>query len=250
VDQQLWIDFDGTLVVPNVAVVLVEEFGRDGARVARETDEQLHRGEITLRQAWERELAVLPADRIEEMAAYARDHTPLRAGAQRLVEVVKRRRIPTAVVSGGVDFYIHPVLERERIDWPVFSDSLIRGRDGQLKVAHPHGHATCRLCGICKAQLVLGGSGRSTIFVGDGSTDRFAAEVADTVFARHRLLAYCQAHGIEALPFESLDTVADWLESANGGTTAPDGAGRRGLPGSPCPISREVASASGSGLDE
>jgi 2-hydroxy-3-keto-5-methylthiopentenyl-1-phosphate phosphatase len=250
VGQQLWIDFDGTLVVPNVAVVLVEEFGKDGARVARETDEQLHRGEITLRQAWERELAVLPADRLEEMATYARDHTPLRPGAQRLIEVVTRRRIPTAVVSGGVDFYIHPILEREHIDWPVFSDSLLRGRNGELKVAHPHGHATCRLCGICKAQLVLGGPGRSTIFVGDGSTDRFAAEVADHVFARHRLLAYCTARGIAALPFETLDTVADWLEAANGGGDPPEVAGRRGLSGSPCPISRDLASSTGAALDE
>ena len=57
-----------------------------------------------------------------------------------------------------------------------------------------------------------------TIFIGDGSTDRFAAEVADIVFARRRLLRYCQTQGIECYPFEDFHPVTTqlraWLEGA------------------------------------
>ncbi len=236
-----WIDFDGTLVVPNLAVVLVEEFGRNGTEVAREVDRNLHAGRITLREAWEREVAILPADRLDEMAEYARTHAPLRPGARRLIGLLDRHRVPTAIVSGGVDFYIRPVLEREGIDWPVLSDALTRPSPGVLGVAHPHGHPTCRLCGICKAQIVRSNPTSVSVFVGDGSTDRYAAEVADVVFARHRLLTYCRGRGVPCQEFDTLDPVADWFEARLDGRGELPLARGRGLAESKCPISQELA---------
>lgn len=239
--MRVWVDFDGTLVEPNVAILLVEEFGRDGRAVAREVDDLLHRGVITLREAWEREVAVLPADRLEEMVEFATAHAPLRSGAPELVALLDRHRIPTTVISGGVDFYIRPILERARIRWPFLSDALVRGPDGKLGVAHPHGHPTCRLCGICKAQAVRPGPGRLEVFIGDGSTDRYAAEVADVVFARGRLRAYCDRRGIAHRAFEDFRPVISWLEATLQGTPVSPEERGRGLVDSACPISRAVA---------
>ncbi|MCI4349372.1 MAG: haloacid dehalogenase-like hydrolase, partial [Thermoplasmata archaeon] len=115
---ELWIDFDGTLVVPNVARELVERFGADGVRVSGEVDTLLHTGAITLREAWEREIAILPADRLGEMAEYAVEHAPLRPGARELIDLLDRHHVRATVLSGGVDFYIAPILQRERIAWP------------------------------------------------------------------------------------------------------------------------------------
>lgn len=238
---RVWVDFDGTLVVPNVAIVLVEKFGRNGPEVAREVDELLHQGQITLREAWEREVAILPSDRLEEMVEYAVENSPLRPGARDLVALLDRHQVPVSVISGGVDFYIRPILEHAGIDWPFLSDALVRSSDGRLSVAHPHGHPTCRLCGICKAQAVRSEPGFTTVFVGDGSTDRYAAEVADVVFARGRLLSYCRAKGIPGREYEDLGPVVRWLESrleAQDPSADPRG---QGLPESPCPISRELA---------
>jgi 2-hydroxy-3-keto-5-methylthiopentenyl-1-phosphate phosphatase len=238
----VWIDFDGTLVTPNVAIVLVEKFGKDGAAVAKEVDRLLHEGKITLREAWEREVAILPSDRLDEMVEYACEHAPLRDGARELVTLLERHHVPTTVISGGVDFYIRPVLERAGIRWPFLSDTLVRNAGGQLGVAHPFGHATCRLCGICKAQAVRSSPGRTAVFIGDGSTDRYAAEVADVVFARHRLLTYCRSRNIPAREYEELGPVVEWLErrlEAGGNASDPRG---RGLADSACPISRELAS--------
>jgi 2-hydroxy-3-keto-5-methylthiopentenyl-1-phosphate phosphatase len=242
----VWIDFDGTLVEPNVAMVLVEEFGANGVEVAREVDEQLHAGKITLRQAWEREVAILPPDRLEEMARYAVDHSPLRAGARELIALLDRHRVSATVISGGVDFYIEPILRREGIRWPYLSDRLIRTPGGTLGVEHPYGHPTCRLCGICKAQAVRGpdAAQSTSVFIGDGSTDRYAAEVADVVFARRRLLNYCRERGVPHLPFENLHPVREWfalrLESA---TPADEARHALGLADSACPISHSLAGA-------
>ena len=240
------LDFDGTLVGPNVAIILVEKFCPDGAALAHTVDEELHSGKITLREAWARQAALLPADRIPEMSEWAVRNTPLRPGALELVELLKRHSVPTTVVSGGLDFYIHPVLENAGIQLPVLCDAMERAFDGSLIVTHPHGHPTCRLCGICKAQVTrsLAHHGTRTVFVGDGSTDRYAAEVADIVFARRRLKIYCENAKVPFYPFEEFGPVTlqltKWLE---GEEPLPP---RRhvGVATSACPISQTLAAES------
>ncbi|MGI0154877.1 MAG: HAD-IB family phosphatase [Thermoplasmata archaeon] len=239
---RLFLDFDGTLVEPNVAILLVERFADDGVRVAHEVDEQLHRGELTLRQAWDRQAALLPWEKLPAMTEFAVREIPLREGARELIDLLREYRVPTVVVSGGLDFYIRAILDREHIDLPFLSDAAVPGREGRLKVEHPHGHAECRQCGICKAQVVQGSLplAERTIFVGDGSTDRFAAEVADIVFARGRLLTYCQGRGIPCYPFEDFRPVTAQLRAWLDGSDSIPLARARGLIDSLCPISRAV----------
>lgn len=247
--SRLFLDFDGTLVEPNVAILLVGKFAHDGVRVAHEVDLQLHRGELTLRQAWELQAALLPWDQIPAMTDFAVRHIPLREGARELVELLLAHRVPTVVVSGGLDFYIRAILDREGFDLPFLSDTARPGDDGRMRVEHPHGHRECRQCGICKAQVIQSPlpAAERTIFIGDGSTDRFAAEVADIVFARHRLLAYCQKQGIPCFPFDEFRPVTARLKRWLEGVEAWPSSRACGLVDSPCPISREVhATASGS----
>jgi 2-hydroxy-3-keto-5-methylthiopentenyl-1-phosphate phosphatase len=237
------LDFDGTLVGPNVAMLLVETFCPDGARVAREVDEALHAGAISLREAWDREVALLPADRIEEMRQFVVREVPLREGARDLASLFGRHAVDVTVLSGGLDFFIRPVLEREGLPYPVLSEHLVVG-PRTLGIEYPHGHPVCRLCGICKANAVVGASGAQarTVFIGDGSTDRYGAEVADVVFARRRLQEYCRRQGIPFLPFENFEPVTErftaWLER---GEPVPERT-TLGLPTSPCPVSRQLAS--------
>lgn len=236
------LDFDGTLVDPNVAFVLVERFVEKGEKLAREVDSLLHEGRIGLREAWQRQAALLPGDRIEEMARFVREHVPLRAGAREFLELTTRHAVPVTVVSGGLEFYIREVLDREGLELPIRSDRLEMGPGGRPRVVHPYGHPTCRLCGICKAAIVENGSlGGRTVFIADGSTDRYGAEAADIVFARRRLLDYCRSAGIPCFPFEDFGPVTEqfrrWLED-RAQLPAPR---RRGLASSACPISLRLS---------
>jgi 2-hydroxy-3-keto-5-methylthiopentenyl-1-phosphate phosphatase len=236
------LDFDGTLVDPNVAIILVEEFAPNGRQVAHEIDILLHEGKIGLREAWHRQVALLSADRMGEMIRFARNKVPLRKGAHEFLSLLKTHHVPVSVVSGGLEFYIREVLDREGLDLPIQSDRLVVQPSGKLSVIHPFEHPTCRLCGICKAGIVQDpSSGRRSVFIADGSTDRYGAESADIVFARRRLLEYCQREGIPSYPFEDFDPVTAqfdlWLEGREPIPT------RRaaGLAESPCPISRSIA---------
>ncbi len=237
----VFIDFDGTLVEPNVAIIVVERFATDGRRLAREVDRKLKAELLTLRQAWEEEAAALPAHRLGEMVEFVRENAPLRAGAREFLALLRQHRVPAIILSGGLDSFIRPVLEREGLDLPVLSEEANTGPDGNLRVVHPHGHPTCRLCGICKAEAVSKVDGSRGVFIGDGSTDRYGAEVADIVFARHRLLEYCQKAAIPCFPFEDFGPVTErmsaWLERREP-VPAPRATGRAI---SRCPISQELA---------
>jgi 2-hydroxy-3-keto-5-methylthiopentenyl-1-phosphate phosphatase len=236
------LDFDGTLVSPNVAIVLVEKFCPGGHELAHEVDIALHEGRMTLREAWARQVAVLPSDRLDEMVEFVRREIPLRPGARRLIEVLRVAGVPTTVVSGGLDFFIRPVLDREGIDLPVLADTVVTTPDGHWRADHPHGHSTCRLCGICKAKVVTQSSADlPTVFVGDGSTDRYAAEVASVVFARSRLKAYCQRLEIPHFEFEDLDPVTEKIEGWLAGREPFPSHRRAGRSASDCPISSALA---------
>lgn len=243
---QVVLDFDGTLVDPNVAIVLVAEFAENGHEVAHEVDRLLHEGKIGLREAWQRQAALLPGDRIPEMARYVRANVPLRSGAKTFLATAQRHHLPVTIVSGGLDFYIREVLDREGLDIPIKSDRLERIPDGHVRVVHPFGHPTCQLCGICKAAVVTDRTEtQRTVFVADGSTDRYGAESADIVFARHRLLEYCRRTGIPVFPFESFEPVTEqfgrWLDDGE-----PFPARRaRGLATSACPISQSLSALGG-----
>ncbi|EQD47420.1 2-hydroxy-3-keto-5-methylthiopentenyl-1-phosphate phosphatase, partial [mine drainage metagenome] len=156
------VDFDGTLVEGNVAKLLVSEFIPDGDGLADTIDRALHEGRITLREAWARQTALLPWDRYDEMIRFVRERVPLRAGAREFVALAQAYRIPVTVVSGGLDFYIHEILDRDRLALPVRSDRLTGVPEGRPRLEYPHGHRTCRECGTCKAGIVTDGFGGST----------------------------------------------------------------------------------------
>jgi len=240
---QVFLDFDGTLVDPNVAILLVERFCPDGPRLAHEVDELLHNGTITLREAWRRQVELLREEQIPAMAAWVAENIPFREGAPELLALLKTRNVPTTIVSGGLDFYIQPILDRAGIDLPVLCDSAIVADGGRLEVTHPYGHPTCRLCGICKANVVrrVGTAVPRTVFVGDGSTDRYAAEVADIVFARRRLVLYCERAGIPFYRFEGFAPVTHQLERWLSGAEPLPPPRRVGLASSACPISQAAA---------
>ncbi len=239
---RVWVDFDGTLVGPNVAILLVQEFVPDGRRVAEEVDQLLHRGEIGLREAWEREVALLPLDRMPEMTRFVRERVPLRTGAREFLDLARAYRLDVRILSGGLEFFIREVLDRERLDLPILSERLEILPTGGARVLYPYGHPTCRQCGICKAAFSIGHvEEERTILIADGSTDRYGAEVADIVFARRRLLDLCREAGIPHFPFEDFGPVTAqfrrWLVDREGFPPRR----RRGLAASACPISRDVA---------
>ncbi|MBM4248768.1 MAG: HAD-IB family phosphatase [Euryarchaeota archaeon] len=201
-------DFDGTLTVGEVSISLLDEFSGGEWRKA---DQDLLSGRITLRQTMEREFGLLRASRAQ-MERHVRK-MPLRAGFRRLRREARRRGTPLLIVSEGLDFYIREFLRSKgirasyRTNRAVFTD---RG----IIVKHPHADAACDRCGTCKLALLrdFRRRGFSTVYIGDGISDRCPAGSADLLFARDGLLEHCRKEGLDCIPYEDFDDVLGVLE--------------------------------------
>ena len=56
--------------------------------------------------------------------------------------------------------------------------------------------------------------GRAVVFVGDGTSDRYAAHHADVVFAKGKLLAWGRATGRDVHEWDRFASVESWFRAA------------------------------------
>ena len=113
------------------------------------------------------------------------------------------------IVSSNFRQLIVPILEREGLELEVRANAVEWYPDG-WRATFRNGDA-CGTCGEpCKrADLPRNGQ---VVYVGDGYSDRCAAQAADRVFARDGLARYLEERGVPYEPFDDLHDVARALE--------------------------------------
>jgi 2-hydroxy-3-keto-5-methylthiopentenyl-1-phosphate phosphatase len=202
------VDFDGTAAVHDVAQHLLIEFG-DPSWLDLEDAEA--RGEIGGRECLQAQAALLDAP-VERMLAFAQEHCTLDPTFPPFVRWLEAEGVPVTVVSDGFGFYIPPLLEAAGLGHvPVTTNAW--SPDGREPLAWTSEHGECIGCGTCKMRAVLGARSRGPVaFVGEGSSDRYAALYADVVFAKDRLVGYATDDGVPFLPWTTFDDVRTQLE--------------------------------------
>ncbi len=208
--RTLVLDFDGTITEHDLLDEIASRFGdRD---VYREVEDGLVGGTMPLREVITREFA--PVTRpLEEVVEWTLEHVRIRAGFRELVELARERAWGVEVVSSGFHELIEPVLESEGVDVDLHANRVDARPDG-WRVVWNYGDG-CGSCGeSCKRALAseLAGEGE-LVYVGDGYSDRCAAELADRVFARRGLAAYLDERGV---PYEHFDVFHDVIRSLDG----------------------------------
>jgi 2-hydroxy-3-keto-5-methylthiopentenyl-1-phosphate phosphatase len=80
---------------------------------------------------------------------------------------------------------------------------------GRLEFPHEDRCCACSTCGTCKQAPIKDAKhrGQATVLVGDGTSDRKAALLADVVFAKAGLAVWCGRNGVPYHPFDLLDDV-------------------------------------------
>jgi 2-hydroxy-3-keto-5-methylthiopentenyl-1-phosphate phosphatase len=152
-----------------------------------------------------------------EALDYARQVGHLRPGLDALLDTARQMGAALWLASGGFDFYIEALLG-ERLG--VFERTYFNATrfiEGRIEVDFPHAQLACGRCAVCKGKVcdVARGSGRPTVFIGDGASDRCAIGRADRIFAvRGSLLERaCAERGVLCEPFERFDEVTARLGS-------------------------------------
>ncbi|MBX6396337.1 MAG: MtnX-like HAD-IB family phosphatase [Alicyclobacillaceae bacterium] len=205
-------DFDGTITERDMIVSIMEQFAPPEWEALRDAVVERR---MSVREGVGRMFALLPSSLREEIVDYALKIVRIRPGFPEFLAAVKRAGLEFYVVSGGIDFFVLPILSPFRLDGNIFCNrAAFDGERIRIEWPHPCGPGCTGDCGLCKPTIMEGIGGAWTVLVGDGVTDYLAAERADLVIARDGLLKRCRELGRPARSFETFYEVRDTVLAA------------------------------------
>ncbi|HWG90239.1 MAG TPA: MtnX-like HAD-IB family phosphatase [Candidatus Thermoplasmatota archaeon] len=209
---RVFLDYDDTITVGGVGDFLIEDLG-DGSHL--ELWRSYMEGRLTLKELDARQYTLIQATE-QEMAAYVAKKARVRDGFHELLQFCRSHEVPVAIITGGLENYVKPLLEREGVTGiPVFGNRVRFGgpRGHPVAVEMPNASPRpefCDYCACCKTFVMARlreHPDEEFVFVGDGSTDFCPSTFARHVFARRRLLRYCRENGVAHTPFETFHEV-------------------------------------------
>ncbi len=179
----------------------------DTAELARR-DALYDAGELGSRELMMWDMEVLPRDAEllrREAAQMAQDEA-----FPAFVAAVRARGAHVEVVSDGFGFYVSSNLAALGVGDLFVATNENRVGESRAGLSFPFGHRSCFVCGTCKRERVRlhQAGGRVVVFIGDGTSDRYAAAHADMVFAKGSLARICAAEGWPFYPWESFIDVS------------------------------------------
>lgn len=202
-------DFDGTAAANDVGNLLFTRFA--GERVFPIIQKWMD-GQISSKTCLQEECKLARVTKTELLEFV--DEQPLDPDFPRFAAYCFSRNIELAIVSDGLDFYIHRILQNYRFDgkMQVFANHLTFAGSDRIRAEFPFFEFTCGQCANCKGYHVrqAKNSGTTVVYIGDGLSDRCGAAEADIVFAKRGrdLLRCCRKLGV---PHEEFTTFGDLL---------------------------------------
>ena len=202
-------DFDGTITDRDTLVFLIERLG-GGPRHLATTERRRRDGRLSLRREIAANMRTIRAP-WSEAIALLRAHVRMDPAFPACAAWCAAHGVPLTVLSAGfaeiVALYLDPAV------FPgveVYANTLHPDEGGWRCVFRDRSDA-----GHDKAEAVRAARtrGQYTILVGDGVSDREAAGVADEVFAKAPLAAWCRRQAIPCREIRSFADVVARLEA-------------------------------------
>ena len=196
----VFIDFDGTIAVPDTTDLILERFA-DPQWL--EVESLWKAGLIGSRECMARQVAMIRATEPELDAFIAEVTVDPHFSA--FIADCKARALPVKIVSDGLDRVIKAVLTRlGHGDLPIAANALRYVGDGRWQLAAPFANADCRSAsGTCKCAVAAAFNQNAglKLLIGDGRSDECLAEEADFVFATSKLVRHCEDNALPHLAF-------------------------------------------------
>ncbi|HMJ79489.1 MAG TPA: haloacid dehalogenase-like hydrolase [Candidatus Dormibacteraeota bacterium] len=213
--MSILVDYDGTISRHDIGDELLARHFEDAALLVAK-DREYDAGLVGSRELMRWDMDVLPRDAARlraEAAEMAQDEA-----FPGFVAVAEARGIAVEVVSDGLGFYVADNLARLGLSHlPLATnDNPVEG--GGACMSFPYGHPHCFVCGTCKRERVRAHQalGRVVAYIGDGTSDRYAAFHAEVVLAKGPLAGHCEAVGWPYQAWSDFRQLTAWLEAAEG----------------------------------
>ena len=203
-------DFDGTITDHDTLVLLATELG-GGPQMVEAIGRLLDEGKLTLRDAIAAEMRSIRAP-FAEAVELLHDEVRIDPGFAPFARWCAAQAIPLTILSAGFHQTIKLFLTQDEFPGLEILANQIKPNEQvgwQCDFRDPQsddGHDKAKAIRAARKQ------GRRIVFIGDGYSDRAAAEVADEVFAKHTLALYCRERGIPHREFAGFDEILNQLQ--------------------------------------
>lgn len=196
----IFCDFDGTITERDMIITIMETFGAPGWEKIKD---QILGQDITIQSGVGQLFAGISSAKKAEIAAYAQEVAVIRAGFQEFLDFCRDSGIDFWVTSGGIDFFVLPLLEPFQIENPIYCNASDFSGE-QIEILWPNAcdeHCD-NGCGMCKPTVLRKfPDDLFKVVIGDSITDLQAAKQADFVIARSLLLKKCEELSLPHAPF-------------------------------------------------
>jgi 2-hydroxy-3-keto-5-methylthiopentenyl-1-phosphate phosphatase len=206
------VDYDGTVSRFDVGTELLSAHALVGRAVVVAKDADYDAGRAGSRELMQWDMEVLPRD--GELLRSVAAAIPQDETFPSFIAAVRAAGAAIEIVSDGLGFYVASnlaQLDPALADLPIATNE--NDVDGGGRMAFPFGHPACFVCGTCKRERVRAheAGGRVVIFIGDGTSDRYAAHHADIVWAKDSLLRWGRATSRDVRAWDRFSEIEDWF---------------------------------------
>ena len=194
-------DFDGTIALEDVTDSLLDRFADASWK---DIERQWLAGNFGSRECMARQVALLRVGR-KEIDDYL-DSVKIDPFFSSFVNHCEQAPdVSLTIVSDGIDYAVRRILRKHALSrLHIKANALVAVSEHRYRLDFPHAAAQCTAqAGTCKCAVARKRPQARTIVIGDGTSDLCVAARADFVFAKDRLLTFCQANAIAHLPFDN-----------------------------------------------
>lgn len=210
----IFCDFDGTITENDNIIAIMKHFNPPGWD---SIVQQILDKTISIQEGVGRLFALMPSSQKSDIMNYAINNARIRQGFDRLLAFCREQNIEFLVTSGGIDFFVYPLLAPFNLnEQQIFCNSSdFTGEHLQIGWPHPCDEA-CEngACGMCKTKIIRSypNDRYYRILIGDSITDFAGSKLVDTVFARSHLALELDKLGKPYFAYEDFDRVIDDLQ--------------------------------------
>ncbi|MHB8840211.1 MAG: MtnX-like HAD-IB family phosphatase [Candidatus Aquicultor sp.] len=201
-------DFDGTISKQDVSdAIFTIWLGEKWTEIDREW----HDGRISMVELYRKCWELVEADEAD-ISDFV-DTVEIDSFFAEFIEQTRASDVPVYLVSDGFDYFIERVMGRHGLSDLTYHANHLSFVNGKLVLGFNNQHAECIQCANCKKAVMDAqreGAGY-VIYIGNGLSDRCAAEHADLVFAKDSLLEYCRNNGIDCIAYEHFGEIIGHL---------------------------------------
>lgn len=208
---KVFVDFDGTITLEDVGEAIFKKFGE--TEKVKRIIENLLSDKISSRQCWDELCDSVDTINKAELDEFI-DLLEVDPTFIPFVKFCSENKIDMVVLSDGFDYYIDRLFNKAGLSGlKYYSNKLFVDDKGILKAEYPYFDVDSPTSANCKKNHIINHSSDDeyTVYIGDGNSDKEAAQYCDFIFAKDGLARFCSMERISFYPFSDFNEVQNKL---------------------------------------